>query len=117
VTLRRKLLLWYTGVLAVTSFVAMVALYLFSAHQMRREIDKFLLDELKETARHCRVSDLAALRTFLRIETEAQLYFPMVFRLYDPAAGKDDIVIARKDWRDELPPLSDAASRAGPPSP
>ena len=104
-TIRRKLLLWYTGVLAASGAVLIFALYLFTAHQMQREIEKFLLDECKEWAAFCRETapDLSELERMIRQETAAKRYFPLMFRLYDPERRKDLVLVCPASWRSVFP--------------
>ena len=103
-TLRRKLLLWYTGVLAVSGFALMLAVYLLTEHQMRRELDRFLYDEVREWTSLCREhgQSVASLEEALRSDIGGERYFPLVCRLYDPAARRNVLVIAPDRWRKDL---------------
>ena len=104
-TLRRKLLLWYTGVLAVSGSALMLALYLFTAHQMRREAEKFLRDQCEGWAHFIQEmgTDVPKLRAMIGPEVETRRYFPLMFRLYDAQAREDVLVIGPGIWRDAIP--------------
>ena len=104
-TIRQKLLLWYTGVLAVSGCILMLTLYFLTAHQMRREVEKFLLDECNEWADHYRntAPDLSALERVIRPQIGTERYFPLMFRLYDPVKKADLLVIGPESWREVFP--------------
>jgi len=104
-TIRQKLLLWYTGVLATSGCALALALYMFTAHQMRREIEKFLLDECNEWARYCRSTapNLSEAERTIRQELEAKRYFPLMLRLYDPAKKEDLLFVGPASWREVFP--------------
>ena len=104
-TIRRKLLLWYTGVFAVSGCALMLALYLFAAHQMRRATDKFLFDECKEWIELCRAAapDLSEMERMMRLELSMKRYFPLMFRLYDSKKQGDVIFVGRPLWKERLP--------------
>jgi heavy metal sensor kinase len=101
-TVRRRLVLWYSGVLAVSGLALILAVYFLTAHQLRREADKFLRDEMFEMIRLCRErgGSIEEMASVLRAETVGERYFPIICRVYDPAARRDLLVIARPSLRD-----------------
>ena len=103
-TIRRKLLLWYTTVFTVSAIALMVALYLFTAHQMHREVETFLLDECEEWAAMCRktLPDLPALERIMREEIAFEKRFPMVYRLYDARTRRELLYIGPGSWREAI---------------
>jgi heavy metal sensor kinase len=102
-TIRRKLLFWYTGVLAVSGLIMMLATYLLVEHQMRREVDKFLQDDANDWIRLCHEgAGSAALEQRLRSEVARERYFPLVCRLYNPAARRNEFLIAPEKWARRL---------------
>ena len=84
-TLRSVLLLWYLAVFAVSATVLVLFAYMAAAHQMRREVDKFLEDEIREYESFAvrAKGDLAALRRDLRHEVASKRYFRMFCRILD----------------------------------
>ena len=47
-TLRRKLLLWYSGVFFLSAAVLVTAMYFLIGHKMKREFFRFLTNEYRE---------------------------------------------------------------------
>ena len=117
-TLRRRLLLWYTGVFAISGCALMLALYLFAAHQMGKEIDKFLRDQSKEWLGLCRDagSDLSGLEQRIREEMRFKRYFPLTFRLYDPEKKRNIIYIGHTRLESRFPLKSELAGPVGSPA-
>ncbi len=117
-TLRRRLLLWYTGVMAISSCLLIFVLYLLIEHKMKGEAQKFLHDEYEEEYKdlghlaNAGVDSLSELEAKFRRDIETKQYFPLAYRLYDPATGKDAIVVAAPRWVDRfraapVPPVPD----------
>ncbi len=101
-SIRWKLLLWYTCVLALAGCALVVALYFFTAHQMRREADKFLLDECEEWRRAYleHDGDLPALEALLAADTALRRYFPVMVRFYNSHEQRDILFAGNTAWRD-----------------
>ena len=108
-TLRQRLLLWYTGVLAVAGVALVLTLYFLTAHQLRREIDRFLLDQCEEWRESCRemVADIPSLERRIRYELGTRRYFPTIFRLYDVEDKRDLLFVGNVAWRDAFPTESE----------
>ena len=108
-TLRQRLLLWYTGVLAVAGVALVLTLYLLTAHQLRREIDKFLLDQCETWANSGRekADDMPALERDIRYELGVRRYFPSMFRLYDAERNRDVLFVGPPSWRAVFPKASE----------
>ena len=116
-TLRRKLVFWYAGVLGVSGFALVVGIYLVSAHQLRREADKFLLDEVTEIGHLYREHDEspAALEQALKDEMSGERYFPLGCRVYDPVARRNVAVAIRPAWSEAFAaPIDPALLDKGP---
>ena len=104
-TLRMRLTVWYAGVLMLTGGLLVTCVYLFAAHQMRREMEKFLEDEVLEWAEMCRrgLDDIPALKRTMESEVRHQRYFPMFCRLYDRLTGGDVVLVAPERWTKGFP--------------
>jgi heavy metal sensor kinase len=111
-TVRRRLVLWYSGVFAVSGFALVLAIYLLTVHQLQREVDKFLRDEVFEVLRVCREHQgrIAELEPFLRDEVSGQRYFPLAYRIYDPTTRRNLLLVARPSLRDAISDAIDPAA-------
>jgi len=105
VTIRRRLLLWYTGVLFVLGAVLVVTLYLVTRHKLLNSVDHFLKGELAGWRQMCleEMHDLATLREEMRREVAYETYFPMTFRLADARSGEDIVFIVPEKVRARFP--------------
>jgi heavy metal sensor kinase len=103
-SLRTRLLLWYTGVFALSGFLLTGALYALIAHKLRSETDKFLEDEYEEclriTAQH--LGNPEMLRATIRREIGEERYFPLTYRLRDTRAGRDLFCLISRKYRQAL---------------
>jgi two-component system heavy metal sensor histidine kinase CusS len=104
VTLRRRLLLWYTGVLFVCMGGLLTGTYLLVEHRLKADFRKFLTDEF----RNCRRitldnwDDQDDLHREIKALVAQTQYFPVTYRLYD--ARNDRMVIAEENrWAGRLP--------------
>ena len=73
-SLRVKLLLWYTGVFAVSGCLCTTTMYALVTHRLRSEVDKDLEEEFDEWCQMTRGSldDLPALERQIRIEIASE---------------------------------------------
>lgn len=104
-SLRLKLLLWYTGVFAVSGALLVTTLYLLIAHRMRSDVGKFLEDEYEEYARLTLqlLDKPELLEETVREETgKGDRYYPLVYRLVDTRAERDLLFLMNPDRRATL---------------
>ena len=103
-TLRSKLLLWYSGVFFLSAAVLVGSMYLLIAHKTKQDFFRYLSDEYKEAQRIVlgNMDNEEAMRQFVKIEVEGGKYFPLSFRLYDVAQGTDILLMA-PEWEEKLP--------------
>jgi len=89
-SLRAKLLFWYSLVFTGCG-VALVALnYSFAAGELKSEADKFLKDETEEFVRQAeaRLPDVAALEAYLELEIGKGRWFVPFYRMADASDGQ-----------------------------
>ncbi|HUT36745.1 MAG TPA: HAMP domain-containing sensor histidine kinase [Planctomycetota bacterium] len=112
-SLRAKLVLWYTAVFAISGALLTGALYLLTAHVMEAEADKFLAEEFDEVRDLTleKLPNVEELRTRIAEEMGGERYFPLGYRLRDRAAGKDLVLVAPKGFHAAL--ASDPAGDTG----
>jgi hypothetical protein len=98
-SLRLRLVLWYTGVLAASACVLTTTLYALVAHRMRSEVENDLEEEIAEWREMAlaALDDLPALERQLRIEIDAEGHFPLSYRLHDVATGRDVLFLVHED--------------------
>jgi signal transduction histidine kinase len=103
-TLRRKLLLWYSGVFFLTACGLAFGMYALVAHKLRGDFFQHLTDEYEEALRISaeHANEPEALRTAIEIEAGGNAYFPMSYRLYDAGAGTEVFTYAPR-WAEALP--------------
>jgi heavy metal sensor kinase len=109
-SLRARLVLWYTAVFGVSGGVLVVALHSLIAHKLRGEADTFLEDEYNELVaatldvlgRRARAEEAARTRVRLweavRGEIENDKLFELTYRLHDTAT-RQDVVFLTADKR------------------
>ncbi len=116
-TLRKRLLLWYSGVFFLLACVLVGVIYLLVARAMHREFAHYLSEEYDEGRRIVAelFGDGEGLKSAVRIEVEGNKDFPLSYRLYDAEQGRDILVMAPK-WRDILPPQPEPGPDAGHPA-
>ena len=98
-SLRLKLVLWYTGVFGASACVMVLTLHALVAHRLRSELHKLLEDEHEEWARITREhgDDLRGLKRQIHAEIHGERYYPLVYRLHDTAAHRDVLVLASRE--------------------
>ena len=103
-TLRRRLLLWYSGVFFFSAAFLVTAMYLLTAHKMRKEFSHYFRDEYEEAQRIVREHSVGSEELERAVETEVRgrSYFPVSYELYDTNTGKPILSMAPK-WKDKLP--------------
>jgi len=103
-SLRAKLVLWYTGVFGVSGCLLVLALFSLIARRMQSELDRHLLDEYEEckglTLQRLDTPDL--LRKAMEEEVSPDRYLPLTYRLYDTQAQRDVVCVGRPEWRELL---------------
>ncbi len=103
-TLRRKLLLWYSGVFFVSAAVLVGSMYWLIAHKLRRDFLHYLGDEYAQ-AQHIageNLNDEEELRRDVEMEVQGRKYFPLSYEVYDTAQGRYLVRLA-PEWPDALP--------------
>ena len=106
-SLRTKLVVWYTAVFGASGCILVVALYSLIAHKLHGDADAFLENEYDEwvglTLRWLDKKDGAAkLREAIGQEIEDEQLFPLSYRLHDTATGKDLLRLGDVSHRGEL---------------
>ena len=113
-TLRRKLVLWYTGVFAVSGCLLAVAMSALTTHRLRSEFDKELASELDEwrafTVEH--FDNPTLLQRLIRLEIGKEHYHPTFYRLHDVSQGRDIHFIFESKWRQPIELVAKAAAIA-----
>jgi len=97
-SIRSKLVLWYTGVLLFSGATLTTTLYLLVAHKMHSEAETETADEYAEwhaTALKW-VDDLPELERQVRAELATESVFPMAYRLHDAATGRDLLYVGHR---------------------
>jgi hypothetical protein len=97
-SLRAKLVLWYTAVFAVSGSLLCTALYLLITHALGAEADRFLDDEFQEVRQITRdsISQPAALQARIVDELRPAKSYAYFYRLYSPTKRRDVLVVAAK---------------------
>jgi len=115
-SLRLKLLLWYTGVFAVSACLLTITMYALVTYRLRSEVDKDLEEELVEWRQMTSDSldDLPALERQIRIEIASEAYFPLTYRLRNASSGTDILYLVDDDLEGLRAPLLEAAPIEGP---
>ncbi len=106
-SIRAKLVLWYTIVFAISGGALTTALYLLTSKTLADETDRFLGEEFDEF-RHLALQNLAApeqLRAAFAREVADERVFHLACRLHDTATGKDLAAVASKKLDRVLPAL------------
>ena len=103
-TLRRKLLLWYSGVFFLSATVLVSSMYFLIAHKMKQEFFRYLRDEYAEAGRIVRENfdDGEQLRWHVDLEVLGRKFFPLSYEVYDAGAEKHLLRVAPK-WDEWLP--------------
>ena len=103
-TLRRRLLLWYSGLFFVSAAVLVTAMYLLIAHKVKREFFRYLTNEYEEAERITKqnLGDEGALRRDVEVEVLGRKFFHVSYRLYDAQQEKDLLLMAPR-WPKALP--------------
>jgi len=103
-TLRRKLLLWYSGVFFLSAAGLVSIMYLLIAHKMRREFFRYLRDEYQEAQGivEANLGDEEELRRHAELEVLGRKYFPLSYRIYDVRRQQDVLSMAPR-WPAALP--------------
>jgi len=104
VTLRRKLLLWYSGVFFVSAAVLVGSMYWLIAHKLKRDFFHYLRDEYEEAQRIVaeNLGNDERLRQDVEMEVQGRKYFPLSYEVYDTGQGRYLLRLAPK-WADALP--------------
>ncbi len=104
-TLRRKLLLWYSGVFFVSAAVLVGSLYWLIAHKLKQDYFHYLRDEFAESQRIAAedFGDEQRLREDVEMEVMGRKYFPLSYEVYDAASG-EFLLRTAPEWPDGLPP-------------
>ena len=107
-SLRAKLVLWYTAFFAISGALLTGGLYLLIARTLEAEAEKFLAEEYDEATRITlqSIGDLGQLRARIKPEFLRESYFPLVYRLHDTSAGKDLVALAPEGLEDALSALA-----------
>jgi len=103
-TLRKKLLLWYSGVFFLSATVLVSSMYLLIAHKLKQEFFHYLRDEYAEARRIVRdnFDDEGQLRRHAELEVLGRKFFPLSYEIYDAAEGRHLLLMAPK-WEKSLP--------------
>ena len=114
-TLRTKLLAWYSGVFFVSAAVLVTAMYGVVAHKLRNDFFHYLEDEYREAQGVTRagLADKAELEQDVNTQVRGNKYFPVSYRLYD-SRRQEDVLLVAPQWREALatPPSADLESDA-----
>ncbi|HOX39295.1 MAG TPA: ATP-binding protein [Candidatus Brocadiia bacterium] len=107
-TVRRKLLLWYSGVFFISSTFLVASVFALFAHKLQSDFYSHLRDEYRE---HMRViqtyqGNPVAFRQAISVEVLARRIFPISIRLYDPTQNKDVLLLAPY-WESFMPAVPD----------
>ena len=104
-TLRTKLLVWYSGVFFLTASGLVLSMYAVIAHKIRGDFLHHLSDEYDEAVRITteHIGSPDDLSTSVRIEVRENNYFPMSYRLYDADQGTEVLAVT-PEWGRALPP-------------
>ena len=110
-SLRSKLVLWYTGVFLFSGALLTTTLYLLVAHKMRSDADLELNEEYHEwCALTLRSLDRpASIEQAIATDIESESVFPLTFRLHDPASGRDVLFVSHKRCKHLAEELAAAA--------
>jgi len=108
-TLRTKLLLWYSGVFFLSAAFLVTAMYWLIAHKMKNEFSHYFEDEYEEAQRIVKehYDDPEALEQEAGVEVHGRKFFPLSYELYDLSAEKMMFAMA-PEWRDKLSPMPPA---------
>lgn len=106
-TLRRKLLLWYSGVFFASAVFLVVTMYLLIAHKTRSQFFRYFEDEYEEAQRIVKenLTRPAEMRMEVEREVGGKRFFDLSYELYD-AAEKKHMLLLAPEWEDDLPALS-----------
>ncbi len=109
-SLRVKLVLWYSVVFALSGCFLTTGLYLLIVRAMRAEADKFIDEEFEELRRFAiaNADAPARIREEVRAEIEQERHFPIFYRLYDAAAARDIVALAATELQEAIaavPPI------------
>lgn len=108
-TLRTKLLLWYSGVFFFSAAFLVTTMYLLITHKMRQEFVRYFADEYEEAQRIVKehIRDPRELERAVEVEVRGKKFFPLSYELSDVKTGKALLSIA-PEWSKALPPLPSA---------
>jgi two-component system heavy metal sensor histidine kinase CusS len=100
-SLRTRLLLWYSGVFAVSGALLVLLLYFLIAHKMRTDAQKFLNDEYEACARTTLelLDQPEMLEELIRREATKDRYYPLTYRLFDAEKGEERLFVMEPDYR------------------
>ena len=103
-TLRRKLLLWYSGVFFVSAAVLVGSMYWLIAHKLRRDFFHYLGDEFAQAQRIVaeNLGNQQRLRQDIEMEVQGRKYFPLSYEVYDTAQDRYLVRLA-PTWPHALP--------------
>ena len=106
-SLRAKLVLWYTLFFAVSGCLLTTGLYLLIARTMRAEADKFLEEEFEELGRITipLTHDPNRLEQAIRAELARERNFPLAYRLHNAAARRNVLALAAEGLQEALAAL------------
>jgi len=95
-SLRLKLVLWYTGVLTVSGCLLTGTMYALVTHKMRSEVDHNLEEEFKEWRLITLelLHDRASLERRIRLDMSVARRFALTYRLRDTARDLDVLYLA-----------------------
>jgi len=94
-SLRVKLVLWYTAFLALSGAILTATLYIYIAQTIQDEADRFLQEGYADLARLTleNVLDSRRLAEKVKEELDGDRYIPRSYRLHDAQAGRDVLVV------------------------
>jgi heavy metal sensor kinase len=106
-TLRGKLVLWYSGVFFVSATFLVVTMYLLIAHKTRTQFFGYFDDEYEECRRIVEENkkDPVGLKQEAEREVYGRNFFPLSYELYNLEKGTYELLLA-PEWEDQLPPVS-----------
>ncbi|MFW6162628.1 MAG: sensor histidine kinase [Planctomycetota bacterium] len=116
-SLRSRLVLWYTGVFAVSGALLVTALHGLTTHRMRREMHRETEGQWEEWRRLTldQLEQLPELEREIRLEIETERQDRLVYRLWDAAEQRDCLVLADPGVKHLADLLAAATPVAAPP--
>jgi heavy metal sensor kinase len=101
VSLRLKLVLWYTGVFAVSGLLLVLALHLLTTHRLASEADRELEEEFREWASATveLLDNQEELTRRVREEMRLEALYPLTYRLWDAEKEEEVLLLSCREDR------------------